>query len=436
MAFLLKTWKGLVFILALLVINSFIWLGASPLISQSIESKIGQIMASNIIIIFSVVFFLSTKNTFVTWLFNGIENVYIYHRFLAILAIIMIFIHSQLTYLIFQYYRPDLPIRPATMAVWARNLFIFLVVFALLAKYMNYERWRILHRFMIVPFLMGVYHAVFISSYNLLSFSLLGIWMQVIILVGVFSSLYMIVMYRRTAFPHKGKVVNVHYPTKDVTELTIELSEDYNFKHGQFAFIKIGRQPFNGVPHPFSISGGLNNRLTFTIKALGDFTDLLREQLETGDIVQLSKPYGHMTFKDYKTRQVWIAGGIGITPFLSYLRNEENLKQNITLYYSVKSIKDAIHLDLFESLEKTYPHFTYELWESNKKGYLSVSDINLEESPTVFMCGPVAMARALKKEFRKSDEQHELVYEAFSFTGTIASDIENLFRKFLTKVKK
>lgn len=435
MEFLVRTWKGLVFIFAVAIINAFIWLGAAPLINQTIESQLGQIMASNILLTFTIVFFLSTKNRFVNWLFNGLENVYIYHRFLAIIGIIMIFIHAQFSHIIFQFFRPDLPIRPAIMGIWARNIFIFLIVFALLAKYMKYERWRVLHRFMIIPYLMGAYHATFLSSYDLLSFSLLGLWMQGMVILGISSSFYMIFLYRRTAFSYKAEVEDIQYLNQYVTELTIKLEKPYAFKYGQFTFIKIDRSPFNGVPHPFSISGGDNNKVTFTIKALGDFTRSLKDNLKIGDEIYLTKAFGHMTFKDFDSRQVWIAGGIGLTPFLSYLRDEDNIKNDITLYYSVKSIEDSIYLDQLKSLDSKHANFSFQLWESNIKGYLSIEQVDLRDNPTVFMCGPVNMARALKKQLKKTNKHDKLIYEAFSFTGTLASDIENLIKKFMNKNK-
>jgi predicted ferric reductase len=433
---LVETWKGIVFILLIILLNALIWWYATPIITQSLESKLGQIMASNIIIIFTFVFFLSTKNRLVTWLFNGLENVYIYHRSLAIIGILFIFLHTQFAYLIYQYFRPDLPIRPALMGLWARNIFIFLAVFALLAKYLNYERWRMIHRLMIIPYLMAIYHAVFISSYDLLSFSVLGVWMNALVLVGIVSSFYMIVLYRKTAFSYKGKVSHIHYPTKSVTEIGIKLNEKYPYKYGQFAFMKINRPPFKGVPHPFSISGGQGDQLSFTIKALGDFTELLHKELHVEDEIYLTKPYGHMTFEDYGDKQVWIAGGIGITPFLSYLRNKENLKQDITLYYSVKSKEEAVHLEHFMSLNENLSNFNFVLWESNKDGLLSVDSIDLSGNPIVFMCGPVSMARALKKQFRKTDKHQKLIYEAFSFTGTIANDIEKIIRESWIKVRR
>lgn len=436
MKFLYHTWKGLSFILLIIVLNAFIWWFATPIIDQSIESKIGQIMASNIIIVFTFVFFLSTKNRLVTWLFKGLENVYIYHRTLAILAILMIFLHGQFAYLIYQYFTPNLPIRPVVMGEWARNIFIALVVIALLAKYLNYERWRTIHRFMILPYLMGAYHAIFISSYDLVSFTLLGLWFMMILAIGIGSSVYMIVFYRKTALTFKGKVENIIHITDQVTEVHLKMDDAYNYDYGQFAFLKINKQPFKGVPHPFSISGGKDDLLTFNIKALGDYTLDIKNTLKTNDTVYLSQPYGHMVFENYPGKQVWIAGGIGITPFLSYLRHLDKVDQEIILYYTVKEKHEAVDLKLMETLDKTYPNFTFVLWESNQVGYLSIDKIDLSNHPTVFMCGPLSMAKTLKKQLKQKKQHKALVYEAFSFAGTLVEDLHLFLKKLIRKLRK
>ncbi len=424
--------KGLLFIVFAFILNAILWLTAEPIFAQPLESTIAQILGSSLLLGFTLVFFLSTKNRLVNWLFGGLENVYSTHRWLAMLSLAFIFVHGQTTYLIVQYYR-DVPFDAASMGPLARNLFIGLIVLALLAKFMKYEHWRMIHRLMIIPYLLSFYHAVFISSYDLLSFSPLGVWTISVGLVGVLSSVYMILIYRKEAFKYKGSVVSKRMVGNDVTEFEVDLGKPFKFKTGQFVFLKIKKAPFNGVPHPFSVSGYKDNHIFFTIKALGDYTEDLKTHLETGDLVEITKAYGHMTFDDFPSPQVWVAGGVGITPFLSHARYMENPQQKITLYYSVRNKEEAIHLELFNTLAKRYKNFNFHLFESDKDGYLSVQDFDLSDSPHVMMCGPVPMAKALKKQFASTDQHQSLTYEAFSFTGTLVEDIFVYFKRFKKK---
>ncbi len=435
MKYMRTSWKGLLFIVVLMALNAFLWLSAEPIIGQTLESTIGQMMGANLLLWFTLVFFLATKNRFVTWLFTGLENVYATHRWLALITVLAIFLHAQLSYLIVYYFRADLPIDPAFAGRWARNLFIGLTIVALLAKYLKYEHWRYIHRLLLIPYLIAVYHAFALSAYDLLSFSLLGVWMMAMVLVGLLSSVYMIFVYRRTAFVHQGRVVKKTMAAPDVTEVEVELDGPYTFKTGQFAFVKIAKPPFNGVSHPFSISGRTASSIFFTIKALGDFTEAIKDHLEKGDIIRITKPYGHMTFDDAPSPQVWLAGGIGITPFLSHLRSLEKPDQHITLYYSVRTKEEAVHVEYLRELAKKWDNFTFHFSESDKDGFLQVADLDLTGRPGVFLCGPVPMAKALKKQFKGTDRHRFLEYEAFSFTGTLAEDVIRQAKKLYRKMK-
>ncbi len=435
MRFIITSWRGLLFLVLLMGINALLWFSAASDITQTFDSTMMQMMASNIIIVLTFNFFLATKNPLVNWLFQGLENVYLMHRLLAFIVLIMIFLHSQNTHLIIQDFNPNLFVEAGPMGPWARNLLIFLIVLALLANYMKYEHFRLLHRLMIIPYLMAVYHAFFISSYELMAFSFLGIFMMALVLTGISSSVYMMLLYRKHAFKYQGTIENISHPADDVTELEVKMHQAYAFKTGQFAFVKIDKAPFNASPHPFSISGVKNGHIYFTIKALGDFTQDIKTHIKESDTITLTKPFGHMTFDDYPNKQVWLAGGIGITPFLSHLRSQSDIKQDITLYYSVKQKKEAVHLPYLTSLAQKYPNFTLKFSESDKDGFLNLDKIDLKDNPTVFLCGPVPMAKALKKAFRKTDQHQAFVFEAFSFTGTLAQDIEGLIKRLYRKLK-
>ncbi len=429
----LKKQAGLWFVLGAFVLNAIFWFTATPMFEQPLESVIGQWQGANILLGFTLVFFLATRNRLVIWLFNGLEASYRYHRFLGVLSVLLIFIHAQFSYLIMWNFRAGLPLNSREMGILARNLFILLIVIALLAKYIKYEHWRVIHRFMIIPYWLAFYHAYTLSSFDLFAFSPLSVWMFTMAAVGTGSSLYMLLFYRRIAFPHRGNIEKVTRINHEVTEIVIKTSFPYTFLTGQFAFVRIMDAPFKGLPHPFSLSGCENGKLYLTIKNLGDNTDKIYHHLKPHTAVRLTHPMGHMTFTTHQDKQVWIAGGIGITPFLSHLRSDEPLSQTITLYYAVNQKKEAVHLDLLEQLAKEHENFEFHLIEANKTGFLTLDRLDLKEKPAVMMCGPRPMVVNLKKALHKDHPELEITSEAFSFTGTFVEDIirnvRNIWRK-------
>ena len=60
--------------------------------------------------------------------------------------------------------------------------------------------------------------------------------------------------------------------------------------------------------------------LRVTVKALGDYTSRLPELIEPGMPAVIGGPHGRFDHRKGTDRQVWIAGGVGVAPFLSWLR--------------------------------------------------------------------------------------------------------------------
>ena len=213
----------------------------------------------------------------------------------------------------------------------------------------------------------------------------------------------------------------------------IKVSKPYKFKPGQHCFIRFENKHLSKHPHPFSISGQDDDSIYFTIKNLGDFTHSLVDQLTTNTIVHLSKPFGHMTFKTTQAEHVWVAGGVGVTPFLSYIRSDYMTKVPITLVYAVRNEADAIHVDTFKAYANTHPNFHFILFDSSKDGYLSAKHLPLNPNVHVSMCGPKPMVDSIKKGVKKRFPDLPMTIEAFSFTGNLVSDILMWFKK-LSKV--
>ncbi len=436
MNLMFKKHRGLMVIIGLYIVNALIWLQATPIINQPLDSILLQIHGASIILGFTIVFFLSTKNKLVEWLFNGLENSYFYHRVLALISLLFVFIHAQFAYLIVQMFREAIFLDARAIGALARNLFIGLIIIALLAKYLKYEHWRMIHRLMIIPYVLSAYHAFLLSSFPLFSFSIIGIWMMFMVTTGVLSSLYMILIYLKRGLPHKGIVDEVKHLNAQVTEFTIKHDVSYQYQTGQFTFLRFIDAALKDHAHPFTISKYTDNTLTFSVKALGDHTKAIRDNLKKGTKVRFSRAFGHMKFDEYQPNQVWIAGGIGITPFLSHLRSEKTPSQNIKLYYAVNKKEEAVHLDLLETMHRQYSNFSYQLIESDKTGFLTAKDIDITQGTSVFMCGPKIMADTLKKQLKKDHKKLDLTVEAFSFTGTLAEDVISKIQHILPRLSK
>ena len=135
------------------------------------------------------------------------------------------------------------------------------------------------------------------------------------------------------------------------------LSEVPNFSPGQFLHLATDQySPSSQWPESrvFSIQSSPSRKqhlvVTFAVK--GRFTKRLYDELKVGDKIWIKMPYGSFTFTQNNFDKILIAGGTGITPFLSYLSNEvdDNSNQKIHLFYGIRNDK----LILFEDDIKEY----------------------------------------------------------------------------------
>lgn len=100
-------------------------------------------------------------------------------------------------------------------------------------------------------------------------------------------------------------------------------------------------------PHPFTIASPPGaDELRFVIRDLGDWTARLGDVVQVGDRVRVEGPYGRFRPLPRRPRPtVWIAGGVGITPFLAALDPARRLGVVPRLVYVVRRAEEAIGLD-------------------------------------------------------------------------------------------
>lgn len=155
--------------------------------------------------------------------------------------------------------------------------------------------------------------------------------------------------------------------------------------------------------HPFTISSGTkDDNIRFTMKMLGNFTRRVRDHLTSGAEVLVEGPYGRFNpLKESNRKQVWIAGGIGITPFLSTLRSmNEKHDQKIDLFYCVREETEALYLEEMRDIASQFEGVNLHLMTSDTGGWLTADVIEeaIGEGVTqssYYFCGPKPMLKAL-----------------------------------------
>lgn len=189
---------------------------------------------------------------------------------------------------------------------------------------------------------------------------------------------------------------------------------------GQFGIFRFSDTNMN-EPHPFSFSKiNADGSLRVTIKPLGDFTSQLKTKLKGGQEVHVQGPFGRFQLTIRKP-QVWVAGGIGITPFLAWADSLTPDAPTTHLFYCFRSETEAPHLSEIENLAESKPNLTLHLFNSSKGERLDIEDIakkvdGVLNTTKVSFCGPAAMRNVLQTGLKKYGVgARNFHYEEFEF---------------------
>lgn len=192
------------------------------------------------------------------------------------------------------------------------------------------------------------------------------------------------------------------------------------FKAGQFLHLAI--EPYDPSfswpeSRVFSIANSplQTDYIDILVSRVGKYTTKMFQTLDIGDEVWIKLPYGVFNFNDsLKYPTVLIAGGTGISPFISFIQYAIDIELNtaIHLNYGVRNINLLIIEDLLKKAKQKLMKFTSRIHVEDLKngeselilqsGQLPVKEIVQEslklDNPIFYLSGPPAMIVAFDNE--------------------------------------
>ena len=208
----------------------------------------------------------------------------------------------------------------------------------------------------------------------------------------------------------------------EMIEITLKpLAEPIAVTAGQFVLVAFFAGPtFRGCGefHPFTVSAiGADGQIRIGVKALGDCTRRL-QGIEPGVPARVHGAFGTFLAERPAAAQLWLAGGIGITPFLALLRAGP-LSQPTTLVYLHRSPADAAFLEELRVLADGDPQLSLQALATGS----APADLDslLPVAPALagiecYLCGPPAMIAAVRLSLRKRGvTPRHIHFENFGF---------------------
>jgi predicted ferric reductase len=429
----------------LLGLVSVVWaleLGSAPSLGGTLPWIVRQqaLYLSGLysVALMSLAMMLSTRPVWLERPLGGLDRVYRLHKWSGILAVTFAAIHwliemsddllkawvgragrvGEERYSGFLEALRDLG---EDMGEWA--IYAVLAMLAItLWKRFPYGIWRQLHRVMPVLYLMLAFHAAMLAPAGYWT-QPVGLLLATLLTAGTAACIVSLtgrIGRRRVA---NGRIVTVSKVGPGISEVKCQLDTSWpGHRPGQFAFVTFDR--FEGA-HPFTIATADrgDRTVTFEIKGLGNYTHGLAGRLRAGQTVKVEGPYGRFQLSrmDTRAQQIWVAGGIGVTPFIAWLESLQDKAEKAPqadLHYCTRGAEGDPLAARLRVLCANLPGIRLHIHDAARGERFADQQLAAfipgTKRTEVWFCGPRGLAKAVKEALRrKSRGRTRFFQEAF-----------------------
>lgn len=298
----------------------------------------------------------------------------------------------------------------AVMAGWLALLALMAFLaptFAFFGK-PGYQRWKRLH------LLAGIALAGAVAHVQPLDYSFPGI--RAMAWEGLAAMALAAFVYRALLARYLGRRRYIVSAVSDLAPGVVELrlraeGRLLDYSAGQFVYVSLDDPDLpqgRGEEHPFSLSSGPGEtELRITIKDLGDATHAF-QTVRVGSRASIEGPYGaFFAVAPSEQPELWIAGGIGISPFMARARQlrRKGANADIHLFYCTDARPQAYYLSELQEIADKVPGMRVWFHYLSQSGPLSLEyiagrcpDFAVRE---IYLCGPAPLVGGLRRQFRR-----------------------------------
>jgi len=408
----MQTLRLLLFIGFLPLVTLWLWVlrEQDTIIELSFLNALHQVSGWISLSLFTLSLITATRLGFLEKIFTGFDQLYQFHKYIGITAFLLLWLHAD-TILVQNLDNLPRYLFPSTSFEWySLGLSLGIVAFYVITlqllltyiKRVPYHIWKVTHEFLSIAVIIGGLHIILIQVSRGQNNDPLTIWALILTIIAAIAAVYTRFLWKwfPRYYPHIiGKIepnavgVNLYLTPTD---------KILNFTPGQLVFVSFLDNSISAEVHPYSISSAPSDPyLRLSIKALGDHTRTLANNLTRGSAVSLNGPYGAFGDPFYAhtgKKTIFVAGGIGITPFLSMTRDAtaKKIQKSIDLWYLARNPTDAIFSHELQQLSTQNANLTIIQKYSDTDGFTTPQALanhynDVLKTYDIFLCGPKLM---------------------------------------------
>lgn len=406
-----------VVVVAIAILPLLMEMRGTPLTPRHVGDWLGWLGAG---MLSSCLLLMVREPLIVRW-FGGLERMYRWHHAFGLWACTVLLAHplvlaaAVLPTSATRAWNLLSPARwfPSNALGWAALFGLMAGIAASLSRRIRYATWRRLHMSLSFAVLLGVVHAFAYRGFD-----------TSVLLVAVSSALavgWRVLRADRGFGAHPYEVTSVTQIASQTTEIVLTpLAAPLAIAPGQFVMVAFFAGPHYqgcGEFHPYTVCDLRHGSPVLAVKALGDCTNKI-QCLQRGVAARVQGPYGQFLLEASRSPSLWIAGGIGVTPFIARLRAGD-VTTPTELIYTYRRPDAAPYLAELQEQADHQPLFglrTLVAQEDPRPVFALLDDVQDLNSREVYMCGPPLFVRAVVEELhRRGVADSNIHFEAFDF---------------------
>lgn len=413
------------------VLVALVWLVVGP-VDGPFQNHVAELVGVESIWLMSSSVLVLTRSARIERSFGGVDGTLRWHRLAGAVGMGLGMIHPALFVeggegesSVFAHLIGPLTVLAVALVAWA-----FMTPTSRVASWpgpigwlarRGYDSWRAVHGVLAGFLVVAMAHGV-ADSASLQQNPVLLVLYAAVCAVGLYALVERMIVVRLKVRDLAGTVVAVERFGESTAVLTIAPEQPFSHEAGQF--IELGVPVSGERPHPFTIiSAPGSPHVQVAVRALGVGTTRIIKVTTVGDRVSLSRARGLLRYQDAGRRQVWVAGGIGIAPFISWVRaqGEHYPGHHVDLIWSNRGFDTEPFVDELVAVAQNSTWLTVHLHDTGLSPRLTAADVvaaggGKVEAITVLACGSPAMISGLGSGLSAAGLPRERLHtEAFSY---------------------